>query len=195
MGVGYPAHARFFIDLIPPKWLLSYMWIIGDIHGCREELELLLEALPPEEKLLFLGDYIDRGPDSKGTIERVLKEKRRSIFLMGNHEDMLMNYYHKPESPMGQAWLFGGNGGQSTLVSYAVGPKEPFDKLPSTHQEFYAKLRLYHEAEDFIAVHAGLRVQAPFRIDAQERRDLLWIRHEWLENTRAVAGKENLLWT
>ena len=166
------------------------MWIIGDIHGCLKELECLLQKLPREEKLLFLGDYIDRGPDSKGTVERLLKEKKRSIFLMGNHEDMLLSYYHKPESPPGQAWLLGGNGGRSTLASYGLEPGDPFDKLPFSHREFYTKLRLYYENEDFIAVHAGLRVQPPFRIDAQKRRDLLWIRHEWLQNEDQWPGKK-----
>ena len=166
------------------------MWIIGDIHGCRRELELLLEKLPVEEKLLFLGDYIDRGPDSKGVVKRLIAEKKRSVFLMGNHEDMLLSYYHSPQRPAGQSWLLGGNGGQSTLNSYGLGPEDPFEKFPLSHQGFYTKLRLYYETPDFIAVHAGLRVEPPFQLDTQKRRDLLWIRHEWIENESRWPGKK-----
>ena len=166
------------------------MWIIGDIHGCLRELELLLAKLPAEEKLLFLGDYIDRGPDSSATVARLLKEKKRSVFLMGNHEDMLLSYYRKSQGPESQSWLLWGNGGQNTLASYGLSPADSFDKLPASHQKFYTELKLYYEGPDFIAVHAGLRIQAPYTLESQKRRDLLWIRHEWLQNESRWPGKK-----
>ena len=151
---------------------------------------MLLAKLPVEEKLLFLGDYIDRGPNSKGTVERLLKEEKRSVFLMGNHEDMLLAHYHRPQSPAGQSWLLGGNGGLSTLSSYGLSPEDPFEKLPLSHQNFYKKLKPYYEGPNFIAVHAGLRIQPPFTLESQKRRDLLWIRHEWLQNEASWPGKK-----
>ncbi|HNL70573.1 MAG TPA: metallophosphoesterase, partial [Leptospiraceae bacterium] len=72
------------------------MWIIGDIHGCLRELDALLDRIPEHEPLLFLGDYVDRGPDSAGVIERCLREKERSTFLMGNHESMMIHYFTDP---------------------------------------------------------------------------------------------------
>lgn len=166
------------------------MWLIGDIHGCLRELELLLAKLPKEEKLLFLGDYIDRGPDSSGVVSRLLREKERSIFLVGNHEDMLLAYYKRDQSPARQSWLLGVNGGQNTLLSYGLNPEDSFEKLPASHREFYMKLKLYYEAPDFIAVHAGLRVEPPFTLESQKRSDLLWIRHEWLRNESLWPGKK-----
>ena len=69
---------------------------IGDIHGCARTLDALLQTLAPksDETLLFVGDYIDRGPDSKGVIDRLirLKKEHPCIFLRGNHEDLLLRY-------------------------------------------------------------------------------------------------------
>ncbi len=166
------------------------MWIIGDIHGCLTELELLLERLPKKEGLIFLGDYIDRGPDSAGTVERLLQEKDRSIFLMGNHENMMLAFYNRQDSPEDGAWLFAQNGGYATLSSYGLQQNEPFDKLPLSHQKFFMRLKLYHEASDFIAVHAGLRISHSTALKNQRPHDLLWIRHEWIQNEHHWPGKK-----
>src|SRR5690349_8000372 len=95
-------------------------WIIGDIHGCLRELNELLKAVPADDPLVFVGDYIDRGPDSAGVVERVLAEHRRSTFLCGNHESMMLAHFHSPQSAEGQSWLYGPNGGMQTLRSYKL---------------------------------------------------------------------------
>lgn len=169
------------------------MWVIGDIHGCLDELEELLELIPDKDPLLFIGDYIDRGPASAGVVDRVLEEEHRSIYLQGNHEDMMMSYYRDPESREGLAWTFWGNGGPATLRSYGLTEDDDYSRYPKSHRTFYENLKLYYEDEDCIAVHAGLRVardnQASLPVAEQSPDDLLWIREEWIRNEHRWNGK------
>ncbi|MEQ9364177.1 MAG: metallophosphoesterase family protein [Leptospirales bacterium] len=169
------------------------MWVIGDIHGCLDELEELLDLIPDKDPLLFIGDYIDRGPASAGVVDRVLEEKSRSVFLKGNHEDMMIAYYRDPESREGLAWTFYGNGGPATLRSYGLTEDDPYDSYPKSHRQFYENLQLYYEDEDCIAVHAGVRVgrgKSPSPpIHKQDPEDLIWIREEWIRNEHRWDGK------
>lgn len=92
---------------------------IGDIHGCPLSLDALLEKVAPtaEDTLLFIGDYIDRGPDSKGVIDRLIKlnDEHNCIFLRGNHEELLLGYLDRGEYDL---WAI--NGGIQTLASYGL---------------------------------------------------------------------------
>lgn len=163
-------------------------WIIGDIHGCLEELDQLLRQIPHDDKLVFTGDYIDRGPDSKGTIDRLLEEKHRSVFLMGNHEDMLLQYYTR--SPYnGSAWMMEANGGRKTLESYGMALHSKFTDLPLEHQNFYKNLILFYQEKDFAVVHAGVNVDHSSDLNYQRRDDLLWIRGKWFKNESKWGGK------
>lgn len=163
-------------------------YLIGDIHGCLAELDVLLAKLPADARLIFLGDYIDRGPDSKGVIERLMAEKHRGIFLRGNHEQMLLDYFEKPEDPNAQIWLRGVNGGWHTLHSYGLEPDAVYEDLPQSHRTFLEALPLYYEGEDFIAVHAGVNVDIP-RLEDQAADDLLYIRNRWLASEAEWRGK------
>jgi serine/threonine protein phosphatase 1 len=91
---------------------------IGDIHGCLDPLRRLLETVAPQagDQFVFLGDYIDRGPDSVGVIDTLLdfRQKYRAVFLRGNHEQMLLNYL----AGKGEAWLDVNNGGAITFHQY-----------------------------------------------------------------------------
>ena len=165
-------------------------WIIGDIHGCIYELEALLDRIPGEDRLCFVGDYIDRGPDSARVVNRLLREKDRSVFLTGNHEAMLMAYFHNPGSPEGESWTFMANGGQKTLRSYGLKDERDFLFLPKSHQEFYKSLKTYYEDDEFIVVHAGVRVLDNPDIKIQNKSDLLWIREEWINNENRWTGKK-----
>ncbi len=166
------------------------MWIIGDIHGCLDELELLLDRIPRKDRLIFIGDYIDRGPDSAGVVERALEERDRSRYLLGNHESMMLAYYDDPDSREGLAWTFWGNGGQATLRSYGLTEDAEFTDLPRAHQEFYRNLELAIEEDSFIAVHAGVRITSPNTpLLDQDRDDLLWIREEWIRKEHLWNGK------
>lgn len=163
-------------------------YLIGDIHGCIDELNALLKKLPRDARLIFLGDYIDRGPDSKGCIERLMQEKHRSLFLRGNHEQMLLDYFHDQDNPDTMHWLRNVNGGPQTLASYGLEADAQYSDLPGSHREFIEALPLYYEGDDFIAVHAGVNVDVP-RLADQNAHDLLYIRMNWISNEAAWRGK------
>lgn len=126
---------------------------IGDIHGCVKTLEALWEKLEPYSDRIhvFVGDYIDRGPDSKGVVDFLLKMKqeRKSVFLRGNHELMLLNAL---ENGHMENWMM--NGGRTTLKSY--GKSATLSDIPDEHIEFYKKTRLYFETDNYFFVHAGI---------------------------------------
>lgn len=149
---------------------------IGDIHGCRDALDQLLAKLPFDDgdRLVFLGDYIDRGPDSKGVVDRLisLRDSRpagSTVFLMGNHEEMLLDYLRG----VGEE-RFLRVGGTETVISYGGFPLH----LPDEHRRFFNGLRLSWEDDRYIYVHAGLRPGVP--MDAQSPEDLVWIRGDFL---------------
>jgi serine/threonine protein phosphatase 1 len=147
-------------------------YVIGDIHGCLEPLQRLLEkAAPgPEDEVIFVGDYIDRGPQSKGVVDYVLGLPHRCTFLLGNHERMLLNFLAGEDEE-----LFLRNGGEATLASYGGDP----DDIPAAHLQFFRNLKPFHEASEFIVVHAGIRPMVP--LSEQDPHDLIWIRHEFFK--------------
>lgn len=128
---------------------------IGDIHGCVGSLEALLEALAPApgDHLVFVGDYIDRGPDSKGVIDRLLdlRATHRCTFLRGNHEALMLDYLDH-----GREQLWHVNGGLSTLRSYASGFRRR-TLIPDEHQQFVRDTELYLDTDETFFVHAGLK--------------------------------------
>lgn len=164
-------------------------WIVGDIHGCAFELNELLRQIPADETLVFLGDYVDRGPDSSAVIARLIRESERSVFLMGNHEDMLLDHMRPDREAAMGTWLHPLNGGRATLESYGLDERAVLADLPPGHAEFLRSLRLSYEEETFIAVHAGIRVGASTNLAEQDREDLLWIRQEWLNARDTYSGK------
>ena len=150
---------------------------VGDIHGCRSLLDELLEEVAPEDRdqLVFLGDYVDRGPDSRGVIERLLELRDRwpqTVFLRGNHEQMFLDYLEDR-----QRLPFLINGGQTTLESYGGGS---MPAIPDRHRDFLNSLPTSYVRGDFIFVHAGLRPGTP--LADQDEEDLLWIRGEFLDS-------------
>jgi len=163
---------------------------VGDIHGQKEKLERLLETVHPtgEDQLVFLGDYIDRGPDARGVIELLIDFREswpKTVFLKGNHEQMLLNAlvetaFHAdstlPSAPLdiesfSAIQLFLLNGGLATLRSYAI---QRVDQLPQAHIAFIRQTQLYFQKEGFLFVHAGARNDLP--LEQQEEYTLLWDR-------------------
>ena len=145
------------------------IYAIGDIHGCLDPLRRLMEKirLSEADELVFIGDYIDRGPDSKGVIDYLLTLRGRYTFLMGNHERMFLDFLKGKDR-----FLFLYNGGTETLESYGgVG------KIPAAHLDFLNRLLLYYETDDHLFVHGGIRPGIP--IQEQDSKDLLWIREEF----------------
>jgi serine/threonine protein phosphatase 1 len=162
---------------------MERIFAIGDIHGCISHLDKLTAQLDidaSQDTLIFVGDYIDRGPDSKGVIDAILdirKNIRDVVCLTGNHEDMFLNYCLDRRNEN----LYMSNGGMRTLASYGFSPEGTEQLiLPPSHREFFTGLRTYHETDDYIFVHAGLRPGIP--LDRQDREDLLWIRFEFINS-------------
>jgi len=159
------------------------LFAIGDVHGCPDELEVLLDHLAPtaDDTLVFLGDYVDRGTGVRAVVDRLVRLKDEypsTIFLRGNHEDMLLHYLGF-EGRHGDAYL--ANGGPATLTSYDV-PRgargaDAAARFPEDHLAFLRTLALRHVSDGYVFVHAGIR---PGRaLDEQADEDLLWIREEF----------------
>jgi len=159
---------------------MKNIYAIGDIHGCLDRLERLLAKIDPDpmrDQLVFLGDYIDRGPSSYEVVAYLIALKNRmpgAVFLKGNHEEMFIQYLSGMEHH-----LFVMNGGQATLDSYMKNKTHPDERLiPSEHLYFLSALSLYYQTEDYIFVHAGLREEIP--LELQKSEDLLWIRDDFI---------------
>jgi serine/threonine protein phosphatase 1 len=156
-------------------------YIIGDIHGQLKKLKklvlLIRKDLSDEDILIFLGDYIDRGPSSYEVIEYLLKlsSEIKTIFLKGNHEDMFLRFVTVGDNNEN----FIRNGGEYTIRSYRKNLDDFI--LPESHIVFFNSLKLYYEGEDFIAVHAGLNPDIQ-NLGEQKKLDLTWIREEFYKS-------------
>ena len=168
-------------------------FVIGDIHGCCDELRHLIGALPigPDDEVIFLGDYIDRGPDSRAVISFLIELKdrlreNRLVFLKGNHEDMLLSYLEL-SGQYGKMFLL--NGGNATVESYGIAaenssPDQLAAAMPPDHLAFYQALESYYVTEPYFCVHAGVN---PFKTLAEQSdEELLWIRHPFLYSSHRL---------
>jgi serine/threonine protein phosphatase 1 len=165
-------------------------FVIGDIHGCHDAMLRLLQLVQPDSDrdiLIFLGDYVDRGPASRQVIATLLELRlthRHLVTLMGNHEQMLLDYLAGREKE-----LFLTNGGIETLDSYGIINYADIwtqNILPADHLDFLTNLHLWWEDENFIYVHAALESGVPPA--RQKRQWLLWGRHGFLDS-RQDFGK------
>lgn len=163
---------------------MSRLIAIGDIHGCLSAFQGLLEQIDPQpdDTIVLLGDYIDRGRDSKGVIDRVLQlqEECKVIALRGNHEEMMLDAMDGQASPL--AWMV--NGGDKTLDSY---DSEAFEKVPKSHEIFLRSTQLYHEMDDFFFVHANYLQGVP--LVRQTTDVLLWRRLDTDMPGPHISGK------
>jgi serine/threonine protein phosphatase 1 len=143
---------------------------IGDIHGCDVALRALLDAIAvqPADKLILLGDYVDRGSESEQVIDRLLElgTRCRMIPLLGNHEEMMLAARHSPYRR--EFWLH--FGGDKTLASY--GPKATLAHVPAGHWSFIERCHLIHVTERHFFTHASYDPQQP--LNAQPTQLLLW---------------------
>jgi serine/threonine protein phosphatase 1 len=164
---------------------MGNIFAIGDIHGCLDKLRALMERIEPEidpvqDTLVFLGDYIDRGPSSFQVVEYLIRLKarfRHTVFLKGNHEEMLELYMNGVDRNI---YLM--NGGNRTLENYMEHSdvSAPYP-IPPSHSHFFSSLFAFHETESYIFVHAGLREKTP--LEFQKNEDLLWIREKFIYST------------
>jgi serine/threonine protein phosphatase 1 len=166
------------------------LYAVGDIHGEREKLQALLEQLSPQpgDRFVFVGDYVDRGPDARGVVDVLIDLASRfpCVFLLGNHESMFLDFlgWRRPEYFGGDAFL--ANGGARTLASYGYFESEDPDplrfRLPPAHEDFYRALQLHHRDGDYLFVHAGIGSQLlgerdlDYALKHARCEDLLWDR-------------------
>jgi|SRR5579864_1508223 len=176
------------------------IYAIGDIHGRLDLLEELLAgiardlALRPAARpmFVFLGDYVDRGPASRETIDRLIAHgaANECVFLKGNHEQITIKCLR--DRSLFDQWMR--LGGVDTLISYGVSPKAPLDDMqivrlqaafhdavPQAHFRFFRDLQKSFTCGDFFFVHAGVRPRVA--LSRQKESDLLWIRDEFLSST------------
>ena len=190
-----PASGRY-----PPAPDGQTLYLIGDIHGRLDLLREVHRRIDADKALrgggavleIYVGDYIDRGPSSAGVVTELLERAARveTIFLRGNHEQMLLDLLSGYDSL--EDWLH--VGGTATLLSYGVAPsfftrlvspaailRRLEAALPDGHRRFYKETQLYARLGPYLAVHAGVRPGLP--LEAQSAIDLLSIRGEFLRYT------------
>ncbi len=168
----------------------SRTYVVGDIHGCNLELQSMLTFLEGTQKIgaedlvVFIGDYIDRGPDSNGVVASLISFQKRhpqTIFLRGNHEDMFLEFLGF-EGTEGMAYLK--NGGAQCLQSYGLSgeatSEEALASMPRDHLSFLLNTERYVIADKYIYVHAGLDPLRDLR--TQLDSSLFWIRDEFITN-------------
>ena len=141
---------------------------IGDIHGCARALEVILEAIEPnpDDVIITLGDYIDRGPQSRQVIDRLLRlqQECQLIPLRGNHECLLLDALQR--KTLFNFWLQ--CGGQQTLDSYGG----TIEQIPPSHIDFFQRCRPFHETEHHLFFHASFDPTLP--AGQQDDQQLFW---------------------
>lgn len=177
------------------------VYAIGDIHGRSDLLDRLMSAIDTDDRergathttCVFLGDLTDRGPDSRGVIERAIRyaSQNSCIFVMGNHEEVLINAW---EGDLAAARLFHRIGGRATLLSYGIDAatydaadfeqlaRLIADTVPAEHIAFLRRFRDSWRCGDYLFVHAGVRPGVG--IEQQSAEDMRWIRARFLDDGR-----------
>ncbi len=185
------------------------IYAIGDIHGRLDLLQELQKIIENDKKncalqkicIIYLGDYIDRGYDSRGVVDWLIKHplnNAKSIYLKGNHEQALLDFMDG-RLPY-RTWVRWG--GDATLASYGLAlfdennaesverlRREVNKNLPNEHISFYKSLKLLHEEGDYVFVHAGIRPHVALTDQTQD--DLLMIREDFLEYP--VTGEKTIV--
>ncbi len=173
-------------------------YVVGDIHGRLDLYEAMIAAIedddrgsgPADTRIVLLGDLVDRGPDSAGVIARTRRWQQHAKVrvLAGNHEEMFLAAFEKPEALR----HFLKHGGRETVLSYGLSKKQfatlELDELfamlprlvPESERDYIAAFETMIRAGDYVFVHAGIDPARP--LDEQKRSDLLWIRERFLNH-------------
>ena len=171
-------------------------YAIGDVHGRIDLLDELLEQIEADAlgrgaraKIVFTGDYVDRGPDSFAVVERLISGPRRGedefVCLRGNHDELfILAATGLAELPAWAQRLH-----EHALASYGLAPDSPSDQRSEFHRHvsFLAALPLTHDDGTHLFVHAGIRPNVP--LDQQAERDLMWIRQEFMDYRGALPRR------
>lgn len=161
---------------------MDKIFAIGDIHGCFDKLQALMDKIDIDfgnDTLVFIGDYIDRGEHSFEVVQYLIDLKKRYeniVFLKGNHEEMLEKYLSGLDK---LTYLV--NGGQRALDSYMRNSNQTNGpQIPREHLDFFASLQFYYQTDDYIFVHAGLKKK--ISLEMQKPEDMLWIRSKFIKS-------------
>ncbi|MEO0487310.1 MAG: metallophosphoesterase family protein [Pseudomonadota bacterium] len=179
------------------------LYAIGDVHGHLDKLDRALRLIETdggaEAEVVFVGDYVDRGPDSRGVIQRLidgLEAGRNWTCLKGNH-DRMMEWFlepvprHDPHLPIGYYWLHERLGGTDTLASYGIeiAPRtrlidlahQARPRIPDAHVAFLRGLKITHDVGAVFFAHAGIRPDVALLDQTED--DLIWIRDQFHAHT------------
>lgn len=188
--VRHRARRRLRLEGTPPA-----LYAVGDIHGCYDQMIEAEERIRRDAArrsggqalVVYLGDYVDRGPQSAAVLEHLTKphdDGLARIALCGNHDDTFLNFLRDPSGWM--YWLGPNFGGAVTLESYGIDPEEALWRdgaglmraVPQAHQSFLATLPVFLHVGNYLFVHAGIRPAVA--LHDQEDEDLIWIREPFL---------------
>ena len=184
------------------------LYAIGDIHGQIDMLRAAHDRIAadraregtPDAPLIHLGDLCDRGPDSRGVIQYLMDGMAQGApwtVIKGNHDRMFHRFiddatHHEARLHEGLTWRHQRLGGLTTLASYGVDGDERrsaadiaadmVDAIPQAHRDFLVSRPLTYQTDDLFLAHAGVRPGVP--LDQQAEEDLVWIRHDFLPDTR-----------
>jgi serine/threonine protein phosphatase 1 len=196
--------ARKKLHIIQPVLQGRRAYAIGDVHGRRDQLTALLDlirhdsetgARPPRIDVIMLGDYIDRGRESAAVLDLIQSLRLPGMMLTvlrGNHEQVLLDLAHRPRQQQLEQWMT--YGGLETLASYGLSSQLLYSNdpdailaamkqaIPQSHLDLLDRLPLTLRIGDYFFTHAGVRPGRP--LDAQDERDLLWIREPFLSSPR-----------
>ncbi len=161
-------------------FLMQRTFFIGDIHGCSKTFKKMVKdniGVTKGDIICCLGDYVDRGPDSKGVVDFILELKEggcKVYTLRGNHEQMLLDseeggFYY-------ELWMQ--NGGHQTLDSFDI---NSVAELSPVYKEFFRDTEFFFQTDDYITVHAGLNFNAGNPLEDWEA--MLWIRDFWVDES------------
>jgi serine/threonine protein phosphatase 1 len=185
------------------------VYAVGDVHGRLDLLEDLLVRIREDagqhsadsaRSLIFLGDYVDRGPESRGVVEAVMSDLLPGftiVCLLGNHEEAMLSFLEGESD--GLDWL--SFGGLETLLSYGVPLRSLPDSgeavkalqaalieaVPERHVAFFRNCLLHYSVGDYVFVHAGVR--PGITLEKQTQTDLLWIRDDFLRVRAPLPGR------
>ena len=182
--------------------MTDHIYAVGDIHGQFEELQRVLDLIVedggPDAKIIFLGDYVDRGPDSRSVVQTLMdgvNDGRNWHPIKGNHDRYFTRFMsdqtiYDPATRPDLFWFNPRLGGDKTMLSYGVdapdgAPVGPIHEaaqaaVPQAHLDFLDALPLVHHEKELLFVHAGLRPGVPLSEQAED--DLVWIRDGFLEH-------------
>ena len=172
------------------------IFVIGDLHGHSDPLERLIEKMKvqKDDLVIFIGDYVDRGPSSKSVVNHLIQFQntyKKTLFIRGNHEDMMLGSMGFPAVVNDiNTWLY--NGGSATLTSYGMNRSEILrltsiwddaerfqvmkEYIPESHIDFFLGLPFFIESENYFFCHAGVNPVSSINDGKWNAYDLLWIR-------------------